>query len=240
MKTENKKDKKRQPTIPGQASARLTGHIMHADLRWIICICLLPRDGDNLHLGHVLGHESLFGFVAAITANAHHEWHELHDRTNRNGAVLGLGDGLGIKGSLAVNVLDASLWNKGRTIALGHGIAIGGAPIGSEYVKDHSFARSAVWASNFSGLADLDKVDAVSLHNRHVVGLVDGNSNATVDVSGNTVESILALNGPHGGDARMALAVEAHPRSRVELALDLAAFALESQFLRHLAYGVIG
>lgn len=203
-------------------------------------VCLLPGDGDNLHFGHILGHESLFIFVAAIAANAHHERHELHDSTNRNGVVLGLGNGLGVEGSLAVDVLDRSLRNKGRTIALGHGIAIGGAPIGSEDVEHHSFARSAVWAGNFPGLAYFDKIDTISLHNGNVVGFVDGNSNTAVDVSGDAIESILAFNGLHRSNARVALAVEAHPGRRIELALDLAAFALESQFLGHLAYGYGG
>ena len=191
---------------------------------------LLPGDGDSLHLRHVFRHEGLLGFVAPIATQSHHERNELHNSSHGDGVVLGLGGGGGIEGMLSVDILDGALRHKGRAIALGHGIAIDGGPVGKEHIEDHGPALVAVRARSFSLITDLDKVDVIGgcLHNGHVVGLVDGNTDATIDGGRCSIEAFLALNGLHRGNARVALAVEAHPGQRIELALDGAALALES------------
>ena len=141
------------------------------------------------------------------------------------------------KGILAVDVLDnGAIGHIGGTVALGQGVAIHGDPVGKEDVEDHRLAVGAVRPCHLPRLPDLDEPNVIGrcLDDRHVVGLVDGAADAAVDRGRDAIEAVLSLDCPHRFDAGVAVAVEDQPGRAVELALDLAAFALESELLGHL------
>ena len=144
--------------------------------------------------------------------------------------MLGLGGGIGIKGILAVDVLDGAIGHKGRAVTLGDGIAIRGDPVLQKDIEHHGAARSAVWSRHLARLPNLDEANIIGgcLDDRHVVGLVDGTADAPFHRGGDAAEPFLSLNCLHRTHARVAVAVEDQPGRCVELALDLAAFAFES------------
>ena len=154
------------------------------------------------------------------------------------GTVLCLGSGAaaGSKAYLQLMFLIMVPSGIGGTVALGQGVAIHGDPVGKEDVEDHRLAVGAVRPCHLPRLPDLDEPNVIGrcLDDRHVVGLVDGAADAAVDRGGDAIESVLSLDRPHRSDAGVAVAVEDQPGRAVELALDLAAFALESELLGHL------
>ena len=157
-----------------------------------------PGDRDNLHLGHILRQERL-RLVASIAPDTHDDRKESHQNAQGNCAMLGLGGGVGIKGILAVDVLDGAIGHKGRTVALGESIAIRSDPVGKEDVEDHCLAGRAVWSRHLARLANLDETNVIGgcLDDRHVVGFVDGTADATFNRSGDAVEPFLSLDRSH-------------------------------------------